>query len=111
MMKVVVLEHPRMPSIKRFNDIANTPLWSCLMGGYAAAALDAAGFETRFMDGAQGFWSFQETKEKILNADPSLLCINAVYFWEHSISFFEFLDDLKKEGFTRLSKDNFSSLF
>ena len=100
MMKVVVLEHPRMPSIKRFNDIANTPLWSCLMGGYASAALDAAGFETQFMDGAQGFWSFQETKEKILNADPALLCINAVYFWEHTISFFEFLDDLKKEGFT-----------
>ena len=52
------------------------------------------------MDGAQGFWSFQETKEKILSADPSLLCINAVYFWEHTILFFDFLDDLKKEGFT-----------
>ncbi|SMC66104.1 Radical SAM superfamily enzyme YgiQ, UPF0313 family [Desulfocicer vacuolatum DSM 3385] len=99
MINTVVLEHPRMPSTKRFNDIANTPLWSCLMGGYAAAALDRAGFHTRFMDGAQGGWSFRETEEKILCSAPALLCINAVYFWEHTILFFDFLEDLKKKGF------------
>jgi hypothetical protein len=32
-MKITVLEHPRLPSDAHFNDIANTPLWSCLMGG------------------------------------------------------------------------------
>ncbi len=100
MMKAVVLEHPRMASEKRFNDIANTPLWSCLMGGYAASALDAAGCETTFMDAAQAFWTFGETKEKILALDPSLLCINAVYFWEHTPLLFEFLNDLKKQGFS-----------
>ena len=100
MMKALVLEHPRMASEKRFNDIANTPLWSCLMGGYAASALDGAGCETTFMDAAQAFWTFGETKEKILALDPSLLCINAVYFWEHTPLLFEFLEDLKNQGFS-----------
>jgi hypothetical protein len=31
-MKITILEHPRLPSDAHFNDIANTPLWSCLMG-------------------------------------------------------------------------------
>ena len=48
-MKIIVLEHPRIGSKKRFNDIANTPLWSCLMGGYAAASLEQDGFDTVFL--------------------------------------------------------------
>ncbi len=97
-MKIIVLEHPRIPSKTRFNDIAGTPLWSCLMGGYAASALHESGFETLFLDDAQPGASFEDTKEKIQRFHPDLLCINAVYFWEHTPRLFEFLSGLKECG-------------
>lgn len=99
-MKTAVLEHPRIASEKRFNDIANTPLWSCLMGGYAAAALEKAGFETHFIDDAVPGASFDVTLDKLLSLDPDLLCVNAVYFWERTSALFDFLMALRKGGFT-----------
>jgi hypothetical protein len=99
-MKIVVLEHPRIPSEKRFNDIANTPLWSCLMGGYAAASLEKKGFDTIFLDHAVPGASFDATKDKILTLNPDLLCVNAVYFWEHTPVLFEMLTTLKTCGFS-----------
>ena len=77
-MKIVVLEHPRIPSRDHFNDIANTPLWSCLMGGYAASALETAGFETVFLDHALPGALFEETLAALTVENPDLLCINAV---------------------------------
>ncbi len=97
-MKIVVLEHPRIPSKKRFNDIANTPLWSCLMGGYAAAALEE--FDTIFLDHAVPGASFDAAKNKILAINPDLLCVNAVYFWEHTPVLFEMFTTLKRKGFS-----------
>lgn len=99
-MNILVLEHPRLPSVHRFNDIANTPLWSCLMGGYAASALEAAGFETGFMDHAVPGARFLRTADKVLELNPDLLCINAVYFWEQTPALFTFLDDLRTRGFS-----------
>lgn len=99
-MKIVILEHPRITSAKRFNDIANTPLWSCLMGGYGAAALEHEGFDATFLDEAQPGASFETTKEKVLSNSPDLLCVNAVYFWEHTPVLFEFLADLKTSGYS-----------
>lgn len=99
-MKIIVLEHPRLSSENRFNDIANTPLWSCLMGGYAASSLEKAGFDTLFMDDAVPNADFDRTKEKILAHNPDLLCVNTVYFWEHTPRLFDFFSDLKKIGFT-----------
>ena len=99
-MKIVVLEHPRKASKKRFNDIANTPLWSCLMGGYAAAALEQNGFDTIFLDHAVPGACFDNTKAKILALNPDLLCVNAVYFWEHTPLLFELFSDLKAQGFS-----------
>jgi radical SAM superfamily enzyme YgiQ (UPF0313 family) len=99
-MKIVVLEHPRIASKKRFNDIANTPLWSCLMGGYAAAALEQEGFDTTFLDEARPTASFEQTKEKILALNPDFLCVNAIYFWEHTPALFNFLSELKSLGFS-----------
>ena len=99
-MKICVLEHPRIPSKKRFNDIANTPLWSCLMGGYAAASLEDSGFDTTFLDAAALSLSFEETQEEILNLDPDLLCVNAVYFWEHTPRLFDLFTILRKRGFS-----------
>ncbi|WP_022669287.1 B12-binding domain-containing radical SAM protein [Desulfospira joergensenii] len=99
-MKILVLEHPRMASEKRFNDIANTPLWSCLMGGYAASALEREGMDTLFLDRAVPGAAFDETEEKVLSLDPDLLCVNAVYFWEHTPVLFDFLSNLKTKGFS-----------
>jgi hypothetical protein len=99
-MKIVVLEHPRLGSEKRFNDIANTPLWSCLMGGYAASALEQPEFELIFIDDALPGVTFEETTEKILALSPELLCVNAVYFWEHTDKLFDFITNLKQQGFT-----------
>lgn len=94
-MNIIVLEHPRIASEKRFNDIANTPLWSCLMGGYAAAALSANRFEPLFIDDARPGAGFDATLEKVLSHRPDLICVNAVYFWEHTPELFDFLSDIK----------------
>ena len=100
MMKTLVLDHPRIASARRFNDIANTPLWSCLMGGYAAAALEKNGFDTIFLDEARPGASFEATARKIRAHGPDLLCVNAVYFWEHTPALFDFLRELKVQGFS-----------
>ena len=99
-MEICVLEHPRIRSIKRFNDIANTPLWSCLMGGYAAAALKSADHEVVFWDTTVSLWDFARTTQEILALSPDLLCINTVYFWEHTRVLFDFFIDLRAAGFT-----------
>jgi anaerobic magnesium-protoporphyrin IX monomethyl ester cyclase len=98
-MRICVLEHPRIRSEKRFNDIANTPLWSCIMGGYAAAALKSADHDVVFWDTTVSQWDFSKTTEKILALAPDLLCINTVYIWEHTRVIFDFFKDLKKSGF------------
>ena len=41
-MKILLLEHPRSINPERCNDIANTPLSSCLLTGYAAGVLKKA---------------------------------------------------------------------
>ncbi|MCP4114488.1 MAG: B12-binding domain-containing radical SAM protein [Desulfobacteraceae bacterium] len=99
-MKTLVLEHPRMLSEKRFNDIANTPLWSCLMGGYAASMLESKGFDTGFMDAAGKRWDFHRAEKEILDLDPGLLCVNAVYFWEHTPRLFDLFTRLRSKGFS-----------
>lgn len=98
-MRVVVLEHPRILSEKRFNDIANTPLWSCLMGGYAASALAHEGHEAHFLDATTRGWSFARSEREILSLFPGMLAINAVYFWEHTPRLFGFVSRLRSVGF------------
>lgn len=98
-MKTAVLEHPRITSEKRFNDIANTPLWSCLMGGYGAAALERAEFDTSFIDYAVPGRTFSDTLETVLTLTPDLLSVNAVYFWEHTPALFDFFTTLRRHGF------------
>lgn len=98
-MIVVVLEHPRIRSEKRFNDIANTPLWSCLMGGYAAAALKQADHEVHFLDATARGWDFDRTEREILRFQPTMVAVNAVYFWEHTPRLFDSLSRLRSAGF------------
>lgn len=96
-MKVCILEHPRIPSEAHFNDIANTPLWSCLLGGYAAARLQADGHHVCCLDAAA--WDFDRARQAVLAASCDLVCVNAVYFWEHTRLLFDFFEDLRAGGF------------
>lgn len=98
-MKIIVLEHPRIRSKIRFNDIANTPLWSCLMGGYVASTLKAAGHEVRFIDCTVNGWDFPRTADEIMAFSPELLTVNCVYIWENTNAIFDFLQNLRRAGF------------
>lgn len=99
-MKIMVLEHPRRPSTPHFNDIANTPLWSCVMAGYVYSALAEAGLDVFFLDANAAGLDFNQTAARIMTENPDLLSINTVYFWEHTSQFFEMLAGLRRQGFT-----------
>jgi hypothetical protein len=99
-MNVIVLEHPRIPSETHFNDIANTPLWSCLMAGYAVSSLRAEGMTVTLLDASRGKWNFFETTEILVKQAPELLCVHAVYFWEHTEVLFDFFKALRCLGFS-----------
>lgn len=96
-MNIIVLEHPRIPSKTHFNDIANTPLCSCLLAGYATAALRERGMAVRLMDARNQ--DFDDTVREIIRDMPMLLCIHAVYFWEGTRRLFDFVRTLKELGF------------
>lgn len=97
-MNIIVLEHPRVPSKTHFNDIANTPLWSCLMAGYATAALRERGMAASLLDARRR--GFDDTAREILRDMPVLLCIHAVYFWEETPRLFDFVRTLRELGFS-----------
>lgn len=97
--KIIILEHPRIQSENRFNDIANTPLWSCLMGGYVASALKAAGHDVRLIDCTVNGWNFSKTATEIMAFSPALLAVNGVYMWEKTGSLFDFFQNLRQAGF------------
>ncbi len=97
-MRILLLEHPRKFSEAHFNDIANTPLWSCLMTGYAAAALVFAGFEAEIVDAAR--FGFQQTLERLSQSPPpDFLAVHAVYSWENTEALFRMLSKLRGLGF------------
>lgn len=98
-MKTLVLDHPRISSEEKFNDIANTPLWSCLMGGYVAAALETVG-AVRYVDFAVPGARFAEASVVVLQEKPELLAVNSVYFWEQSDRLFAFFSALREQGFS-----------
>ena len=96
-MHIILLEHPRETSPLHFNDIANTPLWSCLMTGYAGATLLHAGFEADIVDAAR--WTFPDTVEYLIQQPSDLLAIHTVYFWEKTEAFFQMLSELRKRHY------------
>ena len=97
-MRILLLEHPREASEAHFNDIANTPLWSCLMTGYAGAGLVQAGFEVDIVDAVR--WTSAQTVQYLVdNPSPAVLAIHAVYCWEGTGSLFQMLSDLRNHRF------------
>ncbi len=94
-MRILLFEHPREPSPAHFNDIANTPLWSCLLTGYAGAALQQAGFEVVLTDGCR--WTFPAALDYLSSQDCDLLAVHAVYFWEPTEKLFQLLQDWRQQ--------------
>lgn len=100
-MKILLLEHPRVFNPQRCNDIANTPLSSCLLSGYAAGTLAAAGHDVAIVEGYLENLSYETIRERIGTARPDLLGVHMVYHWQTDRELFRLLEDVKREGLTK----------
>jgi anaerobic magnesium-protoporphyrin IX monomethyl ester cyclase len=94
-MKVLLLEHPRQISPERCNDIANTPLSSCLLSGYAAAQLKKDGHDVEIIEGYLDSLSYEDIGENIGLMKPDLLGVHMVYHWKRDHTLFDFLGKVK----------------
>lgn len=101
-MKVVLLEHPRSITMERCNDIANTPLSSCLLTGYAGAVLAKEGHEVGIIEGYLDRLSWDSIHETIRTANPDILGVHMVYHWKGDEVLYRFLGELRKEGLAPL---------
>jgi len=93
-MKVLLLEHPRGRSATHFNDIANTPLSSCLISGYIASLLQANDIETEILDTYLGRYSFERMVEEVIDKEYDVLGIHLVYSWEHTPTVLNAIDEM-----------------
>lgn len=100
-MKILLLEHPRKIEAERCNDIANTPLSSCLNSGYAAAMLQSRGHEVEIVEGYLDNLSFKDIENTINDFKPDLLGVHMVYHWQIDSSLYRFLDQVKSTGFIK----------
>jgi radical SAM superfamily enzyme YgiQ (UPF0313 family) len=94
-MKVLLLEHPRRRSSIHFNDVANTPLSSCLLSGYIAAYLCQRGVDTEICDFYTSGFSLSQMVEKIEGIESDVLGVNLVYCWEHTHDILKALETIK----------------
>ncbi|GBF35096.1 radical SAM domain protein [Desulfocucumis palustris] len=97
-MKILLLEHPRKIARGRCNDIANTPLSSCLISGYAAGMLAAVGHEAAIVEGYLDGLSYEQIRRQIKDFGPDILGVHMVYQWGRDQELFVFLEDIKNEG-------------
>ena len=93
-MKVLLLEHPRGKSATHFNDIANTPLSSCLISGYIASLLQANDIETEILDTYLGRFSFERMVEEVIEKKCDILGIHLVYSWEYTPTVLNAIDEI-----------------
>lgn len=96
-MKILLLEHSRVPSKARRNDIANTTLASCLNSGYMAANLLARGHQVELVEGYMENLSYEAIEAKVAAFRPQLLAVHLVYNWEDNHRLFDFLARLKAQ--------------
>jgi len=80
-LRIALLEHPRQASWIHSNDIANTPLSSSLMTGYAAASLMGQGHQVSVVDAHMGRFSAGAAVEALAATDPDLVGVHLVYDW------------------------------
>ncbi|MBI5444508.1 MAG: radical SAM protein [Deltaproteobacteria bacterium] len=80
-LRVALLEPPRESSWTHINDIANAPLSSSLMTGYAAASLAARGHNVSVVDAHMGALSPAAAVAAVAAAKPDLVGVHLVYDW------------------------------
>ena len=92
-----MLEHPRSIMFERCNDIANTPLSSCLLAGYAAGMLKSKGHEVEIIEGYLDGLSYEEIRSVTDTFRPDILGVHMVYHWKTDTKLFDFLEHTKRE--------------
>lgn len=97
-MKILLLEHPRSISPDRCNDIANTPLSSCLLSGYAAAMLQSKGHQVVIVEGYMDGLPYSEIEKKVADFQPDILGIHMVYHWQDDLELYAFMEKIKSTG-------------
>lgn len=98
-MKILLLEHPRSISPDRCNDIANTPLSSCLLTGYVAAMLAREGHEVEIVEGYLDGLSYDEIGRRVCDMRPQILGVHLVHQWKIDFELLGFLEKMKREAF------------
>lgn len=99
-MKILLLEHPRTINPGNCNDIANTPLSSCLLSGYAAGMLQSAGHEVEIVEGYLDGLTYGEIWRRVYDMRPQILGVHMVYQWKPDPELPGFLEKVKDEGLT-----------
>lgn len=97
-MRVLLLEHPRRIAPERCNDIANTPLSSCLLTGYVAAVLKSRGHDVEIIEGYLDQLPYEEIAKVVARISPDLLGVHMVYLWQKDENLFSFLEEVKSSG-------------
>lgn len=97
-MKILLLEHPRRFTPERCNDIANTPLSSCLLTGYAAGMLQSQGHAVEIVEGYLDKLSYEELATRVRAMAPDILGIHMIYHWQNDSDLFAFLQKMKIES-------------
>jgi len=97
-MKILLLEHPRSISPDRCNDIANTPLSSSLLTGYAAGMLVREGHEVEIVEGYLERLSYREIERRVSAVKPHILGVHMVYHWKIDHRLYNFLETVKNGG-------------
>lgn len=97
-MKILLLEHPRRIARARCNDIANTPLSSCLITGYTAGMLASRGHEVNIVEGYLEGLSYGEIHRMAGDFGPDIIGVHMVYHWERDEDLFTLLKNIKDGG-------------
>ena len=99
-MKILLLEHPRTIREERCNDIANTPLASCLLSGYAAGILASEGHEVEIIEGFMEGLRYEEIERRVRVFEPDMIGVHMVYHWQIDRVLYNFLHKVKAERLT-----------
>ncbi|MHC4182369.1 MAG: B12-binding domain-containing radical SAM protein [Planctomycetota bacterium] len=97
-MSIILLEHPRPLNPKKFEDVVNTPLSSCLMTGYMASTLKSKNLDVEVVDANLYGWSFYKTVQELKKKKVKLLGIHLVYLWDNTEDVFEVIKELRRNG-------------
>ncbi|PKM83206.1 MAG: B12-binding domain-containing radical SAM protein [Firmicutes bacterium HGW-Firmicutes-14] len=97
-MKILLLEHPRTICPDRCNDIANTPLSSCMLSGYTAGVLKSEGHETEIVEGYMDRMSWDDIEDSVRRFKPDILGVHMVYYWQDNLELYGFLQQIKGLG-------------